>query len=82
MALSTDLKSCLLSLYICLCSMIEMCIRDRFMADTGEKFNYKDIFSSEHFFNFEEIAKGSISWIYINNKWKMDLLNDAVARCV
>lgn len=54
-------------------------VNKRFMADTGEKFNYKDIFSSEHFFNFEEIAKGSISWIYINNKWKMDLLNDAVA---
>lgn len=24
-------------------------VNKRFMADTGEKFNYKDIFSSEHF---------------------------------
>ena len=54
-------------------------INRRFMADTGEMFNYRDIFSSEHFFNFEEIAKGSISWIYVNNKWNMNLLNDAVA---
>ena len=54
-------------------------INRRFMADTGAMFNYRDIFSSEHFFNFEEIAKGSISWIYVNNKWNMNLLNDAVA---
>ena len=28
-------------------------INRRFMANTGESFNYRDLFSSEHFFNFE-----------------------------
>ena len=32
-------------------------VNRRFMADTGENFDYKDIFSSDHFYNFEEIAK-------------------------
>lgn len=54
-------------------------INRRFMADSGEEFNYKDIFTSDYFYNFEEIAKGSINCIYKNNNWPFDLLNDAVA---
>ena len=54
-------------------------VNRRFMADTGEDFDYKDIFSSDHFYNFEEIAKGSINWVYRKNNWPVNLLDDAVA---
>ena len=49
------------------------------LTDTGEDFDYKDIFSSDHFYNFEEIAKGSINWVYRKNNWPVNLLDDAVA---
>ncbi len=54
-------------------------INRRFMSDTGEEFNYRDIFSSKEFYNFEEIAKGSINYIYRTNHWPINLMNDAVA---
>ncbi len=59
-------------------------VNRRFMADSGEKFNYKSIFSSEEFYNFEEIAKGSIGAIYKYNGWKIGRLEHKIAdlRCV
>lgn len=51
----------------------------RFMDDSGEAFNYKDILSSDKFYNFEEIAPGSIAKIYRKNGYPMSLMSDAVA---
>lgn len=59
-------------------------VNRRFMADSGEVFNYKTIFSSEEFYNFEEIAPGSIGAIYKHNGWKIGRLDHKIAdlRCV
>ena len=51
----------------------------RFMEPNGEQFNYKDVFMSDKFYNFEELAKGSINYIYKFNNYPLNLYNDAVA---
>lgn len=54
-------------------------VNRRFMEDNGESFNYKDILSSADFFNFEELGKGSINWIYRKHNYPMEIANDLVA---
>lgn len=54
-------------------------VNRRFMENSGQNFNYKDIFASKDFYNFEETGKGSINWIYKINNYPYDLKNDFVA---
>ena len=59
-------------------------VNRRFMAPTGTDRDYRDIFSSDVFYNFEEIAKGSIADIYMHNGWPIGRLDSKIAdlRCV
>ena len=59
-------------------------VNRRFMKSSGKSTDYKQIFGSEEFFNFEEIASGSIAEIYRHNGWKIGLLDSKIAdlRCV
>lgn len=59
-------------------------VNRRFMASTGTELDYKQIFGTEHFYNFEEIAHGSIADIYRHNGWPIGRLDDKYAdlRCV
>lgn len=41
----------------------------RFMADSGAGFGYREVFSDPRFFNFEEVAPGSIDAIWRYNGW-------------
>lgn len=54
-------------------------VNRRFMASTGTELNYQDIFSSDEFYNFEEIAQHSITRIYQNNAWPIGRLDEAIA---
>ena len=51
----------------------------RFMMDSGAGFSYKEVYSSQHFFNFEELAEGSINQIFINNKLPIKQLSENIA---
>ncbi|MDF4015986.1 hypothetical protein QSU93_00580 [Limosilactobacillus fermentum] len=51
----------------------------RFMSDSNADFNYKDVYSSSQFFNFEEVATGSIARIYRFNDYKMKQLEESFA---
>lgn len=51
----------------------------RFMADSGAGFNYRDVLSSPKFYNFEELAVGSIDNIWRKNGWSTGLLCEGIA---
>lgn len=51
----------------------------RFMADCGAGFGYRDVFSSPNFYNFEEVAIGSIDEIWRHNGWSTGLLCEGIA---
>lgn len=54
-------------------------VNKRFMCRSDQDFTYRDVFSSDKFYNFEEISKGSISRIYIHNGWKIGRLDQYIA---
>lgn len=54
-------------------------VNERFKKQSDIVLSYKDIFSSKEFFNFEEIAPGSIARIYMHNNWKIARLDEHIA---
>lgn len=50
-----------------------------FMKNSDADFTYKDVFSSEKFYNFEEVAEGSIYKIYIENGLPIGRLDEYIA---
>lgn len=54
-------------------------VNERFRQPSDIQRSYKSIFSSDKFYNFEEIAKGSITRIYIQNGWKIGRLDEYIA---
>lgn len=51
----------------------------RFMADSGAGFGYREVFSDPMFYNFEEVAPGSIDAIWRKNGWTTGVLYDHIA---
>lgn len=51
----------------------------RFMADSDAGFDYRAMLSSSSFYNFEEVAEGSIDAIWRHNGWTTRSLDDEVA---
>lgn len=54
-------------------------VNRRFMEKSDATFDYKDIFSTDRFYNFEEIAEGSIASIYKHNGWEIGRLDKDIA---
>ena len=59
-------------------------VNRRFMLPNGTERDYKEIFSSGTFYNFEEVAKGSITDVYKENGFAIGRLDSHIAdlRCV
>lgn len=59
-------------------------VNRRFMLPNGTERSYKDIFSSGTFYNFEEVAKGSIADVYRKNGFEIGRLDYKIAdlRCL
>lgn len=54
-------------------------VNRRFMEESDTNLTYKHIFSSTKFFNFEEIASGSITRIYMHNKYPIGRMDEYFA---
>lgn len=54
-------------------------VNRRFMLESDTGTSYKEIFSSEKFYNFEEYAPGSITRIYVKNGFPICRLDDRIA---
>ena len=54
-------------------------VNRRFMEKSDSNLTYKHIFSSSKFFNFEEIASGSITRIYMHNKYPIGRMDEYFA---
>ena len=54
-------------------------VNRRFMESSDVDRSYKQIFSSSKFFNFEEIAPGSITQIYIKNNYPIGRMDEHYA---
>lgn len=54
-------------------------VNRRFMEKSDTNLTYKHIFSSSKFFNFEEIASGSITRIYMHNKYPIGRMDEYFA---
>lgn len=54
-------------------------VNRRFMEQSDVFRSYKLIFSSKKFYNFEEIANGSITRVYVKNGWEIGRLDEYVA---
>lgn len=54
-------------------------VNRRFMLDSDTGISYKEIFSSEKFYNFEEYAPGSITRIYVKNGFPICRMDDRIA---
>lgn len=54
-------------------------VNRRFMLPSDINLTYRQIFSSSKFFNFEEIAPGSITRIYLHNNYPIGRMDDYYA---
>jgi len=54
-------------------------VNRRFTKESGLSLDYREVFSCAKFYNFEEIAKGSITRIYQHNGWAIGRLDDRIA---
>ena len=54
-------------------------VNRRFMEASETNLTYRQIFSSEKFFNFEEIAPGSITRIYMHNNYPIGRMDEHYA---
>lgn len=54
-------------------------VNRRFMEKSDSNLTYKHIFSSTKFFNFEEIASGSITRIYMHNNYPIGRMDEHFA---
>lgn len=54
-------------------------VNKRFMEQSDISLSYKQVLSSDKFYNFEEFAPGSITRIYTANKWPICRLDEYIA---